>query len=126
MDYIAIIHKEPNSDFGVSFPDFPGCITAGRTLDEAKDMAIEALTGHIAAMREMGEPVPDSSTLEEVMSDPDFQDGVAFLVSVKESGKTVRVNITLTEHELQEIDRQARAHGMSRSAFLVKSGLKAS
>jgi hypothetical protein len=24
MDYIAIIHKEPNSDFGVSFPDFPG------------------------------------------------------------------------------------------------------
>jgi predicted RNase H-like HicB family nuclease len=45
MDYIAIIHKEPNSDFGVSFPDFAGCITAGRTLDEAKDMAAEALTG---------------------------------------------------------------------------------
>jgi predicted RNase H-like HicB family nuclease len=126
MDYIAIIHKEPNSDFGVSFPDFPGCITAGRTLDEAKDMAIEALTGHIAAMRETGEPVPDSSTLEEVMSNPDFQDGVALLVNVKESGKTVRVNITLTEQELQEIDRHARAHGMSRSAFLVKSGLKAS
>jgi hypothetical protein len=45
MDYIAIIHKELNSDFGVSFLDFPGCITAGRTLDEAKDMAAEALTG---------------------------------------------------------------------------------
>ena len=45
MDYIAIIHNEPDSDFGVSFPDFPGCITAGRTLDEAKDMALEALTG---------------------------------------------------------------------------------
>ena len=43
MDYIAIIHKEPDSDFGVSFPDFPGCITAGRTLDEAKEMALEAL-----------------------------------------------------------------------------------
>ena len=28
--YIAIIHKEPESDYGVSFPDFPGCITAGR------------------------------------------------------------------------------------------------
>jgi predicted RNase H-like HicB family nuclease len=46
MDYIAIVHKEADSDFGVSFPDFPGCITAGRTLDEAKDMAAEALTGH--------------------------------------------------------------------------------
>jgi len=45
MDYIAIIHKEPDIDFGVSFPDFTVCITAGRTLDEAKDMALEALTG---------------------------------------------------------------------------------
>jgi predicted RNase H-like HicB family nuclease len=126
MDYIAIIHKEPNSDFGVSFPDFPGCITAGRTLDEAKDMAAEALTGHIEVMRETGEPLPDRSTLDEVMSNPDFQDGVAFLVSVEEPGKTVRVNITLTVQELHEIDQHAREHGMTRSAFLVKSGLKAS
>jgi predicted RNase H-like HicB family nuclease len=93
MNYIAIIHKEPTSDFGVSFPDFPGCITAGRTLDEAKDMAAEALTGHIEVMRETGEPVPDPSTLDEVMSEPDFRDGVAFLVTVEEPGKTVCVNI---------------------------------
>lgn len=126
MDYIAIIHKEADSDFGVSFPDFPGCITAGRTLDEAKDMALEALTGHIEVMRETGESVPDPSTLDEVMSNPDFQDGVAFLVSVKEPGKTVRVNITPTEQELHEIDQHARAHGMTRSAFLAKSGLKSS
>ena len=124
MDYIAIIHKDPDSDFGVSFPDFPRCITAGRTLDEAKDMALEALTGHIGVMRETGEPVPDPSTLDEVMSNPDFQDGVAFLVSVKEPGKTVRVNITLTEQELREIDRHAQARGMTRSAFLVKAGLQ--
>ena len=39
MDYVAIIPKDPDSDFGVSFPDFPGCITAGRTLDEAKALA---------------------------------------------------------------------------------------
>jgi predicted RNase H-like HicB family nuclease len=43
---------------GVSFPDFPGCITAGRTLDEAKDMALEALSGHIEVTREAGETVP--------------------------------------------------------------------
>jgi predicted RNase H-like HicB family nuclease len=126
MDYIAIIHKEPNSDFGVSSPDFPGCVTAGRTLDEAKDMAAEALTGHIEVMRDTGDPVPDPSTLDEVMSNPDFQDGVAFLVSVEEPRKTVRVNITLTEQELNEIDQQARARGITRSAFLVKTGLKAS
>jgi predicted RNase H-like HicB family nuclease len=32
MDYIAYLHKDRDSDFGVSFPDFPGCITAGKTL----------------------------------------------------------------------------------------------
>ena len=84
MDYVAIIHKDPDSDFGVSFPDFPGCITAGRTLDEAKVMALEALTGHIEVMREAGEPVPAPSSLEEAMNDPRFQDGIAFLIAIKE------------------------------------------
>ncbi len=41
--YIAVIHKDPDSDFGVSFPDFPGCITAGATIDKVKDMAHKAL-----------------------------------------------------------------------------------
>jgi predicted RNase H-like HicB family nuclease len=87
MDYVAIIHKDHDSDFGVGFPDFPGCITAGRTLNEAKDMALEALTGHIEVMRETGEAVPDPSSLDEVMSDPQVRDGVAFLISIKERGK---------------------------------------
>jgi predicted RNase H-like HicB family nuclease len=49
-NYIAIVHKEDKSDFGVSFSDFPGCITAGKNIDEAKDMAQEALTLHIQGM----------------------------------------------------------------------------
>jgi hypothetical protein len=57
--------------------------------------------------------MPDPSTLDEVMSNPDFRDGVAFLVSVEEPGKTVRVNITLSEHELHEIDQHAREQGMT-------------
>ena len=35
MEYVAYLHKDRDSDFGVSFPDFPGCVTAGRTLEEA-------------------------------------------------------------------------------------------
>ncbi len=42
-NYIVAVQKDPNSDFGVSFPDFPGCITAGSTIDEAKDMAQNAI-----------------------------------------------------------------------------------
>jgi predicted RNase H-like HicB family nuclease len=92
VDYIAIIHKDPNSDFGVSFPDFPGCITAGRTLDEAKEMAREALSGHIALMREAGKPLPEPSTFDQVMSDPQFRDGAAFFVNLEQPAKTARVN----------------------------------
>ena len=47
MEYIAYLHKDRDSDYGVSFPDFPGCITAGRTLDEASRLAGEALALHI-------------------------------------------------------------------------------
>ena len=41
--YVALLYKDPKSDFGVSFPACPGCITAGSTFKEAKDMAREAL-----------------------------------------------------------------------------------
>jgi predicted RNase H-like HicB family nuclease len=53
-NYIAIVHKDSESDFGVSFPDFPGCITAGSNIDEAKDMAQDALALHIQGMLEDG------------------------------------------------------------------------
>lgn len=80
MNYIAVIHKDPKSDFGVSFPDFPGCISAGRTLEEAKLMAGEALAGHIAEMRAAGEPIPMPASLDAVLANPDFADGTAFIV----------------------------------------------
>ncbi|MEO3434243.1 type II toxin-antitoxin system HicB family antitoxin [Inquilinus sp. CAU 1745] len=75
--YIAIIHKDADSDFGVSFPDFPGCVTAGSTLDEARAMAEEALAFHIEGMAEDGETIPAPSNLEIIMTSADFRDGVA-------------------------------------------------
>jgi predicted RNase H-like HicB family nuclease len=59
MKYIAYLHKEKKSDYGVSFPDFPGCITAGETLDEARRNAVEALSLHIKGMLEDGEEIPE-------------------------------------------------------------------
>jgi predicted RNase H-like HicB family nuclease len=57
--YIGLIHKDRDSDFGVSFPDFPGCVTAGSTIEEAFEMAKEALAGHIEVMLEEGMVIPD-------------------------------------------------------------------
>ena len=88
MNYIAVIHKDADSDFGVSFPDFPGCITAGRTIEEAKAMALEALRGHIEEMQAAGETIPSASSFDQVMNNPDFSDGVAILVAVKEPSPT--------------------------------------
>ena len=62
-EYVALLHKEPDSDYGVSFPDFPGAITAGTTLDDARAMAEEALAFHIRGMIEDGEPIPEPSTI---------------------------------------------------------------
>jgi predicted RNase H-like HicB family nuclease len=79
MIYLALVHKEPDSDFGVSFPDFPGCVTAGRTLDEAKAMAAVALRGHVDAMRAAGLPIPDPSTLSAIVQHEDYPDSLALL-----------------------------------------------
>jgi len=126
-NYIAIVHKEAKSDFGVSFPDLPGCITAGKNIDEAKDMAQEALTLHIQGMLEDGEQLPVPSRLEEIMGDPDYANAVAYLVvSVPDAKpRTVRVNVTVPEMTLKQIDAAAKKQGMSRSSFLVHAAQNA-
>jgi predicted RNase H-like HicB family nuclease len=107
-NYIGLIHKDADSHFGVSFPDFPGVITAGTTLDDARAMAEEALAFHIEGMMEDGEAIPEPSALEEVMSDPDNRSGVAVLISVKNvQPKAVRVNVTFARR-CPRADRQIR------------------
>jgi predicted RNase H-like HicB family nuclease len=126
-NYIAIVHKDPKSDFGVSFPDFPGCITAGNSIDEAKDMAHGALTLHIKGMMEDGEKIPAPSKLEDIMDDPDYSDAAAVLiVSISDAkARSVRVNITIPEDILRRIDTVAKKRGMSRSSFLVHAAQNA-
>ena len=123
--YIGLIHKDADSHFGVSFPDFPGVITAGTSLDDARAMAEEALTFHIEGLAEDEEAIPEPSGLEEIMSDSDNRSGVAILVSVKtDQPKAVRVNVTLPGDVLEQIDKFAEAHGFTRSGFLTQAAKK--
>ena len=126
-NYIAVVHKDPKSDFGVSFPDFPGCITAGSSIDEAKDMAHDALSLHVKGLLEDGDNIPPPSRLEDIMDDPEYSDAVAILVvSVSETKlRSVRVNITVPEDMLRRIDAVAKKKGMSRSSFLVNAAQSA-
>src|SRR5580693_3137211 len=123
MEYIAYLHKERDSDYGVSFPDFPGCITAGRTLDEASRMASEALALHIHGMIEDGEEVPEPSTLDDIAKDAAKHGAIAFMVNVDAPNATVRVNITARESQIEKIDALAEAAGMTRSGYMVRAAI---
>jgi predicted RNase H-like HicB family nuclease len=117
--YIALIRKKRGTAFGVDFPDFPGCISAGKTLDEALHGAREALALHLKGMIEDGERIPEASSLEDVLEDTENRDAVPCLVQLpRAKGRAVRINITVDENLLKEIDDTAASMGITRSAFL--------
>lgn len=72
--YIALVHKDEGTSYGVSFPDVPGCISAGDTFEEAVANAAEALAGHLALMDADGDPVPAPRSFEELRCDRGFVD----------------------------------------------------
>lgn len=122
--YIALLRKDKDSDFGVDFPDFPGCITAGKTLEEARKRASEALKLHIRGMIEDGDSIPEPSALDDIIAVPKNAAAIPFLVTAPDT-KIKRVNITLPESELEAIDAYARRHSMSRSASLLQAAKRA-
>ncbi len=124
--YIALIHKEAESDYGVSFPDLPGVVTAGSNLDEARKMAAEALAFHLEGLAEDGEPVPEPSSLDDIMSVKENRDGVAVLIGAPDTEvKSVRINVTMPADVLDQIDRYAEREGFTRSGFLAQAAKKA-
>jgi predicted RNase H-like HicB family nuclease len=124
--YIALIHKDADSDYGVSFPDLPGCVTAGSDLDEARAMAAEALALHLEGLAADRIAIPEPSSLDAIMADALNRDGVAILVPAPQGvAKAVRVNITLPEDTLKAIDQYAEQHGFTRSGFLVAAARRA-
>ncbi|RWX76103.1 hypothetical protein EPK99_20870 [Neorhizobium lilium] len=82
-NYIALIRKDADSGYGVSFPDFPGVVTAGTDLDDARRMAQEALALHVEGMEEDGEAIPEPSALETIMADQENSDAVATMLFQK-------------------------------------------
>jgi predicted RNase H-like HicB family nuclease len=87
--YIALVHKDDGTSYGVSFPDVPGCIAVGDTFEEAVASAAEALAWHFAAMRTDGEPVPSPRSFEELKRDPEFaEDADGAIVTIVQPQRT--------------------------------------
>lgn len=127
MRYPVVIHKDSESDYGVTVPDLPGCFSAGETLDDALNQAVEAIECHLEGMLMDGESIPQPQLIEHHQSNSDYADGVWALVTVdisKLSGKTKRVNITLPERVLALMDKYASDHGETRSGLIAEAAME--
>jgi predicted RNase H-like HicB family nuclease len=120
----ALIHEE-HGIFGISFPDFPGCISGGATMDEALRRGREALAFHVAGMLEDGDPLPSLRDLTELRSDPNFledaKDAIILFLPLDLPGHVARVNVSFDTNLLERIDRAAKARGETRSGFLAEA-----
>jgi len=121
--YIALLRKDKGSDYGVDFPDFPGCVSAGRTLEEARRAAHEALQLHLEGMVAEGQAIPEPSSLDAIFeSDWDARRAVPFLVTPKQSEtRVVRVNVTFKPTVLRSLDAYASEHHLTRAAALERA-----
>ena len=126
MQYPIFIHKDQDSAYGVIVPDLPGCFSAGNTIEKAIQNTHEAIECHIEGLLSDNESLPLVKSIEEHLNDPDLKDGALAIVEIdisKLSGKTTRINISLPERFLQQIDEYTENHGRNRSSFLVDAAM---
>lgn len=119
--YIALLHKaKPTSDYGVFFADFPGCVFSGKTMDKALEKAREGLIFHIEGLQEDGETLPKATSLEKIMANPENKGAIPAAVKIiLPTGHMRRLNISMDESLLNEIDQAAKLAGRNRSEFLA-------
>ena len=65
----AVFTSEDNDSYSVSFPDIPGCFTSGESLEEAFEMAQDALCLMLYDMEEAGKPIPAMSDIKSIALD---------------------------------------------------------
>jgi len=81
--YVAIVEEEEGKAVGVWFPDLPGCVSAGDTLDEAMINAAEALELWAEAMVEYGAKIPPPRSLTDLKKDPEVAEDLRrFMVAL--------------------------------------------
>ncbi len=123
--YIALIHHDPKKKvYGIMFPDFPGCVSAAGTFDHAIAKGTEALALHVDLMRADRDPIPLPRDLAEIKADAEdwieWEGAVVTTIPlIKVRGKAVRINITLDEGLVKEIDAASK----NRSGFLAEAAM---
>lgn len=114
--FVAVIHHEDDSAYGLTFPDFPGCFAAADDMDGVVAAGVEALTLWFEDQPDDTEP----TALDKV--DPDG--GALVLIPwVGRSARNERVNVMLPKATLDAVDAHAKLRHMNRSEFLAAAAL---
>ncbi|MXY55865.1 MAG: ribbon-helix-helix protein, CopG family [Gammaproteobacteria bacterium] len=123
MYYVAVIDKDPDSAYGVRFPEVPGCFSAADTFGEIVPNSIEALS----LFFEDAEAAPPQGleTVREQVADDVANGAVLMMIPyVRDRKRNVRVNLSLAKGFLDTLDEAARMRGMTRSAFVEKAATR--
>jgi len=129
MKLPVVLHKDPDSVYGVTVPDIPGCFSAGATIAQALDNVRQALALHFEGLVADGDPLPEAKEIDAHILNPDYEGGVWAVVEFDITpyfGKAVRFNATLPEHLLERIDARVKIDQRysSRSGFLATAALR--
>jgi antitoxin HicB len=67
LNYTVLMTPDETGGYVVTCPALPGLVTEGDTLEEAREMAADAIRGYVESLLEDGEPIPtDNPIVEEV------------------------------------------------------------
>ena len=125
----VVIHKDADSEFSVTVPEVPGCLSAGAAFSQALDNVQEGLALHLEGIVADGGELPQGKDVDALLENPDYVGGIWAIVDFDLTpylGKSVRFNASLPENLLQRIDeRVSRDHRYaSRSGFLATAALR--
>jgi predicted RNase H-like HicB family nuclease len=117
--YIAFIRTDGKSS-DVVFPDFPGCVSAGKGFEDTVSMAHKTLSGHVAGMKKAGGQIPDPRSFEQIkVSWKDWplwkdSDYITVLIALVPDDTAL---ILMDSSLISRIDRAT----LNRSEFLVRA-----
>jgi len=95
MNYPAVIHKD--SDYGVTFPDLPGCFSTGKTIKDAMELAQEAAELHLEGYLAEGISVPEPHGMDRYIDDESL-----YLKALQRRGSPLLKQFSIAKKTLAE------------------------
>lgn len=115
--YPAVLERSTKSTFAVWLPDFPDCVAAGRSQEEAIEKAQYTLAHTVDSMAERDQKLPEPTAFDQIKVPKGANFVAFFVIGVEPPDPTERVNIYLPKSLIARADKRAAELGMSRSSF---------